>query len=194
MFGAVRERMNRIVLLALALLAAGEVAAQTPWPVRPGAAEISFVARRFGLPTAQGQFQHYEGVVALDFDRPERSRVRIKIDTGSLQTGAALVDGFIKGESMLDAARYPAAIFVSQEVTRTGERSLAIRGLLTIRAITRPVTATAVAEGDLAAARRGEQLQFHASAAFARSAFDIGRDVNVVDDQVEIAIKGRLSR
>lgn len=182
------------MLIVLGLLLFGPAAAQAPWAVRPGAAEVAFVARRFGMPTATGRFQQFEGVVALDFDRPERSRIRIRIDTGSLQTGTALVDAFIKGESMLDTARYPVASFVSEAVTRTGDGSLAIRGQLTIRAITRMVTATAVADGEPGAARSGGPLAFHANAAFLRSAFNIGADVNVVDDQVEIAIKGRLSR
>ncbi|WP_332681837.1 YceI family protein [Bosea sp. (in: a-proteobacteria)] len=186
--------MNRTALLVLALVAADAAAAQTSWPLRPGAGEIGFVARRFGVPTATGQFQRYEGVVALDFRRPERSRIRIRIETGSLRTGTALVDDFIKGESMLDSARHPFASFVSEEVTRTGERSLAIQGRLTIRSITHQVTATAVAGDDPGAAERGGRLQFQAGAAFSRAAFDIGRDVNIVDDQVEIAIKGRLSR
>jgi polyisoprenoid-binding protein YceI len=186
--------MMRAVLLVFGLLLVGPAVAQTPWVFRPGAAEVSFVARRFGMPTATGRFQQFEGVVALDFDRPDRSRIRIRIDTGSLQTGTPLVDGFIKGESMLDTARYPEASFVSDVVTRTADGSLSIRGQLTIRAITRAVTATAIADSDPGAARRGEPLAFHASAAFPRSAFNIGADVNVVDDQVEIAIKGRLSR
>ena len=49
--------------------------------------------------------------------RPARSRA-----------GSALMDGFIKGESMLDTGRYPTASFNSAGVTRTGERSLEIRG------------------------------------------------------------------
>ncbi|HEV7260235.1 MAG TPA: YceI family protein [Bosea sp. (in: a-proteobacteria)] len=180
--------------LVLGLLIIAPAVAQAPWAVQPGATEVSFVARRFGMPTASGRFQQFDGVVALDFERPERSRIRIRIDTGSLQTGTPLVDAFIKGESMLDAARHPVASFVSDAVSRTGDGSLAIRGQLTIRAITRPVTATAVADGDPGAAQRGGPLAFHANAAFSRSAFNIGADVNVVDDQVEIAIKGRLSR
>jgi polyisoprenoid-binding protein YceI len=184
----------RAMFLVLGLLLVGPAVAQTPWAFQPGTAEVSFIARRFGLPTASGRFQHFDGVIALDFDRPERSRIRIRIDAGSLQTGTALVDAFIRGESMLDTARYPMASFVSDSVTRTGDGSLSIRGQLTIRAITRSVTATAIADGDPGAARRGEPLAFHANAAFPRSAFNIGADVNVVDDQVEIAIKGRLSR
>lgn len=178
----------------LALLAAGAVVAQTSLSLRPGASEVGFVARRFGVPTASGQFEHYDGVVALDFARPERSRIRITIETASLHTGATLVDDFIKGDSMLDAAHHPLASFNSDSVTRTGERSLTIQGRLTIRAVTHPVAATAVAEDDVGMAERSGRLQFRASAAFSRSAFGIGREVNVVDDQVEIAIKGRLGQ
>jgi len=186
--------MIRFTLLLLSLLLVGPASAQAPWPLQPGVAEVGFVARRFGLSTASGQFQQFKGVAALDFDHPERSRIRLEIDTGSLQTGTALVDSFVKGESMLDTARHPVASFVSEVVSRAGDGSLVIRGQLTIREITRSVTATAVADGDPGAASRGEPLAFHASAAFPRSAFNIGTDVNVVDDQVEIAIKGRLSR
>lgn len=186
--------MKRAILLILGLLLVGPAVAQTPWALQPGVAEVGFVARRFGLPTASGRFRHFEGTVALDFERPELSRIRLRIETGSLQTGTSLVDAFVKGESMLDTAHYPMASFVSDTVTRTGDGSLSIRGQLTIRAITRSVTATATADGDASGAQRGEQLAFHASAAFPRSAFNIGADVNVVDDQVEIAINGRLSR
>ncbi|HEV7336500.1 MAG TPA: YceI family protein [Bosea sp. (in: a-proteobacteria)] len=186
--------MTRLAVSMLALLAAGAVVAQTSLSLRPGASEVGFVARRFGVPTASGQFQHYDGVVALDFARPERSRIRITIETASLHTGTSLVDDFIKGESMLDTAHHPVASFTSDSVTRTGDRSLTIQGRLTIRSVTHPVAATAVAEDDVGAAERNGRLQFRASAAFSRSAFGIGREVNVVDDQVEIAIKGRLGQ
>ncbi|KRE18176.1 hypothetical protein ASE63_03100 [Bosea sp. Root381] len=186
--------MLRGYVIGLALLIGGAALAQASWSLRPGTTEVSFVAKRFGVQTASGRFQRYDGVVALDFERPERSRVRLRIETGSLETGTALVDGFIKGETMLDTARFPQATFVSDEVRRSGERSLVIRGQLTLRSITRPVTATVVAEEDPAAAQRGARLSFHATAAFSRAAFEIGRDVNIVDDEVEIAIRGRISQ
>ncbi|PTM39224.1 polyisoprenoid-binding protein YceI [Bosea sp. 124] len=186
--------MIRGSIIGLALLAGGAALAQTPWSFRPGAAELAFVARRFGVPAASGRFQRYEGVVALDFERPERSRVRVRIEAASLETGTALVDGFIKGETMLDAARFPIASFVSEEVRRSDERNLVIHGQLTIRSITLPVTATAILDDEPATAQRSARLPFHATASFSRSAFDVGRDVNVVDDQVEITIKGTISR
>ncbi len=183
-------------LLALALLGTLTLStfAQENWSLSRGGGEVVFVARHFGIQTASGRFGAVDGTFALDFDRPERSRIRMTIQTASLHTGADLVDGFIKGQTMLDVAHYPVASFVSQQVARTGERSLSITGQLTIRGTSQPVTVTAIAESDPAGLRAGGNLLFHASATFSRAAFGIGREVNIVDDQVEIDIKGLASR
>lgn len=188
--------MTKRALLALAFLGplSAMAIAQESWSLSKGAGEVAFVARRFGVQTATGLFDRVDGAIALDFDRPERSRIRMTIQTASLHTGTDLVDGFIKGQSMLGVARYPVASFVSQEVVRTGERGLSIRGQLTIRGTSQPVTVNAVADRDPAAARGSGNLPFRATATFSRAAFEIGRDVNIIDDQVEIDIKGVISR
>jgi polyisoprenoid-binding protein YceI len=186
--------LRRLSLAIFALFLAGPAAAQATWRFDRASTEISFVARRFGAVVATGRFERYDGTLALDFDQPEKSRIRVMIETGSIKAGSALMDGFITGESMLDSAHSPTASFNSVSVTRTGERSLQISGQLTIRSVAHSIVVNAVVDGDLDKARRGEKLPFHASGSFMRPAFGIGRDVNVVDDLVEIAIKGQLSR
>lgn len=187
---AIRSLLALLLSTALAMAAS----AQSSGSLRQGASEVSFVAKRFGVPTASGIFDHVDGAVSLDFERPERSRIRMTIETASLRTGTPMVDGFIKGESMLDAGRYPTAMFVSEQIDRVDERSLVIRGRLTIRATTQSVNVDATAERDPPAGRRGERLPFRATTAFSRSAFGIGRDVNVVDDQVDLTIRGESLR
>ena len=180
-------------LLLFATLATG-VSAEPSGALRQGSGEVSFTAKRFGVPTASGIFDHVEGAISLDFEHPERSRIRMTIETASLHTGTALVDGFIKGESMLDVGHYPTASFVSEQISRVDGRSLLIHGRLTIRGATQPVDVNAVAERDPAELRPGERLPFRASTAFSRSAFAIGRDVNVVDDRVDLSIRGEVVR
>jgi polyisoprenoid-binding protein YceI len=182
-----------LALLLFTTLATG-VSAEPSGALRPGSGEVSFTARRFGMPTASGSFDRVDGAIALDFDHPERSRIRMTIETTSLHTGTTLVDGFIKGESMLDVSHHPTASFVSEQVSRVDARSLAIRGRLTIRGTTQAVNVSAIAERDPAGLRPGERLAFRATTAFSRNAFDIGRDVNVVDDQVDLSIRGEVLR
>lgn len=186
--------MLRAAAISIMLLSAAPASAQSTWRLDRAATDISFVAHRFGAVVATGHFERYDGTLALDLDRPERSRIRVVIETGSLQAGSALMDGFVKGASMLDTARFPTASFTSGRVTRTGERTLEITGQLAIRAISQPFTVTATVDGDIDGAIRGERIAFHASGSFLRPAFEIGRDVNVVDDRVDLVIKGQLLR
>lgn len=192
--GAADVAMLRALALMTMMLLSAPVAAQTTWRFDRSTTDISFVTRRFGATVATGHFERYDGSLALDLDQPEKSRIRVVIETGSVQAGSALMDGFIKGASMLDTQRFPTASFTSGRVIRSGERSLEISGQLSIRAIAQPFTVTAVVDGDLDKARRGDKIPFHASGSFLRPAFELGRDVNVVDDRVEIVIKGQLSR
>lgn len=182
------------VLALSALLIAGPASAQSAWRFDRSSTEVSFVTHRFGAVVATGKFGRFDGTLALDFDQPERSRIRVTIDTGSVAAGSALMDGFIKGDSMLDTARFPNASFTSTSVRRIGDRSLEIRGNLTIRSITQPITVTAMVDGDIEKAKRGDRLPFHADGSFLRPAFGIGKDVNVVDDKVDLVIKGQVMR
>jgi len=189
--------MIRIAALALVLatLPAGwQADAQTLWRFDRASTEVSFVGRRFGAVVTNGRFERYDGNFTIDFERPEKSRIRVTLDTASIRAGSAMVDGFIAGESMLDAAHFPAASFISESVSRTGERSLDIRGKLTIKGITQPFVVTASVDGDLDRAKSGEALPFQALGSFLRPAYGIGREVNIVDDRIDIVIKGRLTR
>jgi len=182
-----------LLALSLALLA-GPASAQSAWRFDRSSTEVSFVTHRFGAVVATGKFGRFEGQLSLDFDQPERSRIRVTIDTGSVSAGTALMDGFIKGESMLDTGRFPNASFTSTSVRRMGDRSLEIRGNLTIRSVTQPITVTATVDGDIERAKRGDRLPFHADGSFLRPAYGIGKDVNVVDDKVDLVIKGQVMR
>ncbi|MGO4172045.1 YceI family protein [Bosea sp. TAF32] len=187
--------MIRIRAFAFAaLLAASQAQAQSTWTFDRGATEVGFIGHRFGAVVTNGRFERYDGNFAIDFDHPERSRVRVTLETASIKAGSPLVDGFIAGESMLDVAHYPVASFVSEHVSRTGENSLDIRGRLTIKGVTQPFDVRATVDGDIERARRGEMLPFQASGSFLRPVYGIGRDVNVVDDRMEIVIRGRLKR
>lgn len=187
--------MVRPAILAFgAFLLSVPAQAQSSWDFDRTATQINFVGHRFGAVVTNGRFERYDGVFSIDFDHPERSRIRVTLDTGSIKAGSALVDGFLVGASMLDSAKYPTAMFVSDSVTRTGERDLEIRGRLTIKGMTHPFVVRAMIEGDVDRARRGDAVPFRASGSFLRPAYDIGRDVNIVDDQIDIEIRGRLAR
>lgn len=186
--------IRTVAFLLTAVLAASQAQAQSTWGFDRRSTEVSFVGHRFGAVVTNGRFERYDGSFAIDFEHPERSRIRVTLETASIRAGSSLVDGFIAGESMLDAAHYPVASFVSESVSRSGEHNLEIRGRLTIKGVTQPFAVNATVDGDIERAKRGDALPFQASGSFLRPAYGIGRDVNVVDDRIDIVIKGRLTR
>jgi polyisoprenoid-binding protein YceI len=167
--------------------------AQSNWRIDPSKTEIGFVTRKFGAVVAKGRFARYDGLLALDFDRPERSRIRLTIETASIGTGSPMIDAFLKGPSMLDVAKFPTASFTSGRIAAGRDRTVEIAGRLTIKAIMQPFTIEVTLDGNPETARRGERFAFRGSGAFLRPQFDLGRDVNVVDDGVEITVQGEVT-
>lgn len=183
-----------LILVACFLAGLPDLArAQSSWRIDPARTEIGFVARKFGAVVATGRFSRYDGVIMLDFDKPERSRIRLTIETASIGTGSATVDAFLKGPSMLDVAKFPTAGFTSTHVSTAGDRGVEIAGQLTVRNIAQRFAVQVTLDGNPETARRGERFGFRGSGTFLRPQFDLGRDVNVVDDTVEITIMGAVT-
>lgn len=90
----------------------------------------------FGLGPVRGTFAIRSG--AADVAEPlADSTVRAEIDTASLRTGNRLRDRRVLSARFLDADRFPVISFVGGPVSPDGQT---IRGTLTVRDVTRPVT------------------------------------------------------
>lgn len=102
---------------------------RTRWRVDPARSSVEFQSRTFwGLVTVKGRFERYDGTLALS-DTPA---VQLTIDAASLDTKNARRDKHLRSADFFDAENNPQVRFVSDEVTRDGER-LAVRGRLQAR-------------------------------------------------------------
>jgi polyisoprenoid-binding protein YceI len=99
-------------------------------------------------------FERYAGVLAMDVQFPERSRIELEIESRS----AVLKDDWVKpGDvkkilevtqmDLLDSAKYPKLRFVSSSVTAAPNGHFTVQGNLTIRNVTNPVTVAVVHKG-----------------------------------------------
>ncbi|WP_420101316.1 YceI family protein [Bosea sp. (in: a-proteobacteria)] len=182
------------MLLAAALvLALSPVRAQDIVLRQSGAGEVRFIGRSFGLPIVSGRFEHIDCAVSVDLLKPEGSKIAVGIATGSLRSLIGVADGLVKGPLLLDSERHPQMSFVSRSVRRISDGHFRIDGLLTVKGITRPISLQAVIEGDLARAGTGQAFPFTATTSISRAAFDIGRDITLIDDRLEISVSGQLS-
>ena len=96
--------------------------------------------------------------------------------------------GHLKGPDFFDTANHPTARFRSTAVAMRGNAGT-VRGDLTIKGVTRPVTldATFVGAGPNPMSKK-VNFGFRATGAVKRSDFGLGRAVPVVSDRVDLTI------
>nr|WP_243849252.1 YceI family protein [Paraburkholderia rhizosphaerae] len=125
----------------------------------------------------------------------ENSSVAITIDAASVDTNVPQLDKMVKGDDMLNAARYPEIRFVSTHFERTGEASGKLTGDLTIHGTTQPVTLDVKFNGyGRDPLTKADTLGFSAEGRFSRSRFGLTTWYPAVGDDVHVRIQAEFDK
>jgi len=134
------------VASALALLAAagGALAAPATYRFDPTHTFVTFELLHFGTSTIRGRVGPLDGYAVLD--RAARTgRVQVEIDPALASTGVAPLDARLKEPDMLAVRANPRAYFVADHVEFDNAGGVtALRGELTLRGVSVPLTLTAL--------------------------------------------------
>lgn len=133
--------------------------------------------------------------IALDFDRPANSRVRVAVDASRVRAGAPFAGEALKGQSVLWTDRFPEITFQSRDVRRDGQGGAIMTGTLTVRGVTQPQTFTAQLfrpAGQAAGDR--SQLTIRLKGSLSRSAFGANGYSSFVGDTVDLDIRASVAR
>jgi polyisoprenoid-binding protein YceI len=101
---------------------------------------IGLRARHAMVTTVRGAFTAFEGTAHLDVAHPPASRVELRIEAASIDTGTPDRDAHLRSPDFLDVERFPYLTFRSTEVEQVDEDVYRVTGDLTIKDETRPVT------------------------------------------------------
>jgi polyisoprenoid-binding protein YceI len=137
-----------LVLVAGALTLSGPAyAADYVIDTKGNHASINFRISHLGFSWLTGRFDKFSGNFSYDKTAPEASKVKVEIDTASLNSNHAERDKHIKSADFLDAAKFPKATFESTSVKLNGEGKATITGKLTLHGVTKDVVIDAVHVG-----------------------------------------------
>jgi polyisoprenoid-binding protein YceI len=100
---------------------------------------IQFSVRHMMFAKVRGKFDSWNADLTLDPHELVKSGVEATIDAGSIDTGVADRDKHLRSADFLDVEKYPQIRFKSTAVEKTGG-AYRVKGDLTIRDTTRPVT------------------------------------------------------
>jgi len=177
--------MKKILPLTLLFLTTITVAAQPrPHIVDHAHSQINFVAEARFI-SAHGYFDKWDAEVQLDPVKIENSSFKITIEAASINTRVAMRDNHLRSKDFFDVATYPQITLVSKKITKTGDRTYAVTGDLTLRGVTKQldVEVTQVFYEN----NRG---RFRASFRINRKAFGISYDSNMnpIEDIVQVQV------
>lgn len=101
--------------------------------------EVGFRIRHMMVSWTKGRFEKYSGTLELDEANFANSKLEVKIDAASINTGTVDRDNHLRSADFFDVAKFPELTFTSQKFEGSGER-FRILGELTIHGVTKPVT------------------------------------------------------
>jgi len=110
------------------------------WFFEPGHTGAEFRARHMMVTWVRGHFKDVHGSLEFDPENPGTASVEATIDARKLWSGEPARDEHLKGPDFLDVENYPTITFRGRDLALCGADAAKLRGDLTIRGVTRPVT------------------------------------------------------
>jgi polyisoprenoid-binding protein YceI len=156
------------------------------------ATDIRFTFQ-LGPVAESGRFGEVRGMVEFNEQTPERSRVDAVINAASL-IAEPMVESELKGESFFNVALQPEIHFRSRTVRATASNSAEVRGELTMKGVTQPVTLQVMFYRKGTSLLAAEGPFFTATVRIKRSAFNMTAYQMLVADEVEIQINAPLRK
>lgn len=154
---------------------------------------VIFDVDHFGYSRFVMRFDKIDATLDVVADQIEKSRAHVTIDAASVSTNNAALDRVVAGPEMFDAARFPAIIFESTSLTRTGKATGKLVGNLTLRGQSHPVTLAVTFNGGAPDPLTGQNtLGFSAEGHFDRSRWGLSAWWPAVGNDVHVAIQAEF--
>jgi polyisoprenoid-binding protein YceI len=140
------QRAFRPTLLCLALVLLtvfrSTATAQNSWSIDLAHTHIGFAIDHLIISETVGRFTKLEGIILASKPDFTDAVVEIKIPIASIDTDNAKRDKHLQAEGYFDAVKYPHMIFKLTSIAKVKDDEYTVKGNLTIKNVTKPVTLT----------------------------------------------------
>lgn len=111
--------------------------ATTKWVFDPSHSELTFKVKHLMITNVKGEFQKFS--IEMGDGDFEQSNVKVSVDTTSITTNNTDRDNHLKSADFFDAENHPAMSFVSTSFKKVDDEEYKLKGMLTIRDVTKEV-------------------------------------------------------
>ena len=174
--------------LGTALLSAGQAMAADYKIDKEGQhAFIEFRIKHLGYSWLYGRFDDFDGAFTFDEKNPAADKVKVTINTNSVNSNHAERDKHLRSADFLNVAKNPTATFESTGVKAEGKNA-EITGNLTLNGVTKPVTIKAELIGQGDDPWGGYRAGFLGTTTLKLKDFNIQRDLGPASQEVELTL------
>ncbi|WP_435356002.1 YceI family protein [Emticicia sp. SJ17W-69] len=184
--------MKKITVLAIALLVSAASYAQK-WTVDKAHAKMTFTVTHLLMSEVDGVFKSFDASITSSKEDFSDAVFELTADTKQITTNQEMRDGHLQKADMFDTEKFPTMTFKSTSISPAGAKKYVLKGDLTLKGVTKPVTLDLTLIGT-GTNRQGKKLVgFKASGTVKRTDFGVGAMPSaVVSEEVELRASGEF--
>jgi polyisoprenoid-binding protein YceI len=148
---------------------------------------INWKIKHLGFSWLNGRFDNFTGTFSFDEAKPEASKVKVEIDTNSINSNHAERDKHLRGKDFLDTAQFPTATFESTAVKLDGDKAT-ITGNLTLHGVTKEIAIDAKRVGGGTDPWGGYREGFTGTTTLPLKDFGISYNLGPASETVELTL------
>jgi len=175
----------QVAAIAVATPSQPAPAGPVRWAVSRGST-IGFTTAWSGQ-AIEGRFEHWTADILFSPDALDGSRIKVAIDTASVDTGDEQRDASLPTADWLDSGAHPKATFTASRFERTGEGRYVADGRLTLRGVSRPLRLPFRLKID------GDRAEVSGVTSLDRTAFGVGQGEWTSTDQIPAKVTVRIA-
>ncbi|MFP5317902.1 MAG: YceI family protein [Acidimicrobiia bacterium] len=170
------------------------------WTLDASHTSMELSVRHMMVATVRGRVDPLSGTLFLATDDPSSSYVEVEIDASSINTGHADRDAHLRSPDFLDVDRFPTMRFRSTEIDDRGDGTFRLRGDLTVKDVTKPVSLECEFGGVVRDPYGNDRIGFSATGTIDRTEFGLRWNAAletggvVVGDKVKLALDAEFTK
>jgi polyisoprenoid-binding protein YceI len=118
---------------------AGIASAADTWTIDKAHSEVNFKIKHL-MSKVSGRFADFDATITTDFNNLGASGVTFTIQAASIDTANADRDKHLRSPDFFDVEKFPTITFTSSKITKTGDDSFDVTGILTMHGVSKEIT------------------------------------------------------
>jgi polyisoprenoid-binding protein YceI len=110
------------------------------YKIDPAHSEISFKVKHLVISTVSGHFSKFDATMTTNREDFTDAEVTFEADANSVSTKSEQRDTHLKSDDFFNAEKFPKITFKSTSVEKKSDNEYTLKGDITIRDVTKPIT------------------------------------------------------